>query len=91
MVIPDNQELVTPGLAATGSRPRAVPAAVISMCREVGLEGRYSLWAGATWWARGDLGVLSRSHLRTDWKRGRRIPEVLCYVTRMGGVRASAS
>ena len=80
MVIPVNQELATPGLAATGSRPRAVPAAVISMCRYGGLEGRFSLWAGAGWWARGDLGVLSRSHLRTGWQWRSRIPEVLCSV-----------
>ena len=26
------------------------------MCGEVGLEGRFSLWTGAGWWARGDLG-----------------------------------
>ena len=26
---------------------------------EVGLEGSFSLWAAAGWWARGDLGVLS--------------------------------
>ena len=66
-VIPVNLELYTPGLAATGSPPWAVPPALISMCREVGLEGRFSLWAGSGWLARGDLGVLSRSHLRTGW------------------------
>ena len=45
-----------------------------------GLEGRFSLWAGAGWWARGDLGVLSRSHLRTGWQWRSGIPEVLCSV-----------
>ena len=63
-VTPGNLELATPGLAATGSPPWAAPAALISMCGKVGLEGRFSLWAGASWWARGDLGVLSQSHLR---------------------------
>ena len=79
-VIPFNLELDTPGLAATGSPPWAVPAALISMCRKVGLEGRFSLWAGAGWWARGDLGVLSWSHLRRGWQQGSRILEVLCSV-----------
>ena len=79
-VIPFNLELATPGLAATGSSPWAVPAAIISMCREVGLEGKFSLWEGAGWWAGGDLGVLSRSHLRTGWQWRSRIPEVLCSV-----------
>ena len=30
----------------------------------------------AGWWARGDLGVLSRSHQRTGCQQGNRIPEV---------------
>ena len=64
MVIRVNEELATPGLAATGSPPWAAPAALITMCGKVGLEGRFSPWAGAGLWARGDLGVLSRSHLR---------------------------
>ena len=63
-VTPGNLELATPDLAATGSPPWAAPAALISMCGKVGLEGRFSLWAGASWWTRGDLGVLSLSHLR---------------------------
>ena len=65
MVICVNEELATPGLASTGSPPWAASAALISMCGKVGLEGRFSPWAGAGWWARGDLGVLSRSQLRT--------------------------
>ena len=88
---PVNQELATPGVAATGSPPWAAPAAVISMCGEVGLEGRLSLWSAAGWWACGDLGVLSQSHLRTGWQWGSRIPEVLCSVPRLAGGRASAS
>ena len=80
MVIPGNLELDTPGLATTGSPPWAAPAALISICGEVGLVGMFSLWAGVGWWAQGDLGVLSRSHLRTGWQWGSRIPEVLCSV-----------
>ena len=76
-VIPGNIELATPGLASTGSPSWAVPGALISMCREAGLEGRFSLWAGAGWWARGYLGVLSLSHLWTGCQQGNRIPEVL--------------
>ena len=79
-VTPGNLELATPGLAATGSPPWAAPAALISMWGEVELEGRFSLWAGTGWWARGDLVVLSRSHLRTGWQWGNRIPEVLFSV-----------
>ena len=79
-VIPVNLELSTPGLASTGSPPWAAPAAVISMCREGGLEGRFTLWAGASWWARGDLGILSQSHLRTGLQWRSRIHEVLCSV-----------
>ena len=79
-VTPGNLELATPSLAAMGSPPRAALAALISMCRKVGIEGRFSLWAGAEWWARGDLGVLSWSHLRTGWQWGSRIPAVLCSV-----------
>ena len=79
-VTPVNLELATPGLAATGSPPWAAPTALIAMCGEVGLEGSFSLWAGAGWWARGDLGVLARSHLRTGWPWGSRIPAVLCSV-----------
>lgn len=79
-VTPVHLELATPGLAATGSPPWAAPAALISMCGEVGLEGRFSLWAGAGWWARGGLVVLSRSHLRTGWQWGNRIPEVVLSV-----------
>ena len=45
-----------------------------------GLDGRFSLWAGAGWWAHGDLGLLSRSHLRTGWQWRSRMPEVLCSV-----------
>ena len=45
-----------------------------------GLDGRFSLWAGACWWARGYQVVLSRSHLRTDWQWRNTIPEVLCSV-----------
>lgn len=75
-----NLELATPGLAATGSPPWAAPAALISMWGEVELEGRFSLWAGTGWWFRGDLVVLSRSHLRTGWQWGNRIPEVLFSV-----------
>ena len=79
-VIPLKLELSTPGLASTGSPPWAAPAAIISMCGEGGLEGRFSLWAGAGWWACGDLGVLSRSHLRIDWHWRSRIPEVFFSV-----------
>ena len=79
-VIPANLELATPGIAPPGSPPGAAPAAVISMCGEGGLEGRISLWAGASLWARGDLGVLSLSHLKTGWQWGSRIPEVLYSV-----------
>ena len=49
-------ELATPGLASTGSPSWTAPRALISMCREGGLEGRLSLCEGAGWWARGDLG-----------------------------------
>ena len=38
------------------------------MCVEGGLDGRFSLWAGVGWWARGDQGLLSCSHLRTGWQ-----------------------
>ena len=79
-VIPVNLELATPGLASTGRPPGAASPAVISMCGEGGLEGWFSLWAGAGWWPRADLGVLSRSHLRTGYQKGNRIPEVLCSV-----------
>ena len=79
-VTPGNLERATPGLSATASPPWAAPPAVISMCGEVGLKGRFSLWAGVGRWARGDLGVLLRSHLKTDRQWGRRIPEVLCSV-----------
>ena len=64
-VISVNLELATPSLASTGSPPWAAPAALISMCREGGRERRFSLWTGAGYWAHGDLGVLSQSHLRT--------------------------
>ena len=64
-VTPGNLELATPVVAATGSPPCAAPFALISMCGKVGLEGRFSLWAGADWYVRGDLGFLSWSHLRT--------------------------
>ena len=76
-VTPGNLELATPELASTGSPSWEVPGALISMCREGGLEWRFSLWAGACWLARGDLGVLSRSHLWTGCQQGNRIPEVL--------------
>ena len=79
-VIPVNLELATAGLAFSGSPPWAAPAAIISMCGEGGLDGSFSLWAGAAWWARGDLVLLSRSHLRTGWQWRSRIPEVLCSV-----------
>ena len=79
-VIPVKLEAATPGLASTGSPPWAVPAAVTSMCGEGGLEGRFSLWAGVGWWASGDLGVLSWSHLRVGWQWRSRIPEMLCSV-----------
>ena len=46
-VSPFNLELATPGLPSTGSPPWAVPAALIFMCGEGGLEGKVSLWAGA--------------------------------------------
>ena len=72
-----NLELATPELASTGNPSLAVPGALISMCREWGLEGTFCLWAGAGCWARGDLGVLSRSHQRTGCQQGNRIPEVL--------------
>ena len=55
-------------------------AALISMCVKVGLEWKSSLLAGAGWLAQGDLVVLLRSHLRTGWQWGSRIPEVLCSV-----------
>ena len=64
---PGNLELATPGLATTLSTPWAGPAALISMCGKVGLEWRFSLCAGAGWWAHGDLDVLSRSILRTGF------------------------
>ena len=51
------------------------------MCREGGLDGRFSLWARACWWARGYQVVLSWSHLRTGWQWRNRIAEVLCSVT----------
>ena len=76
-VTPGNLELATPGLASTGSPSWAAPDALISMCREGGLEGTFSLWAGAGWWAHGYLGVLSFSHLRMGCQQGNRIPEVL--------------
>ena len=76
-VTPGNLELATQGLASTGSPSWAVPGALISMCREGGLEGRFSLWAGAGWWARGYLGVLSRSYLWMGCQQRNRIPEVL--------------
>ena len=79
-VIPVNLELATAGLAFSGSPPWAAPAAIISMCGEGGLDGSFSLWAGAACWARGDLVLLSRSHLRTGWQWRSRIPEVLCSV-----------
>ena len=72
-----NLELATPGLAFTGSPFWAAPGALISMCREGGLEWRFCLWAGAGCWAHGDLGVLSLSHQRTGCQQGNRIPEVL--------------
>lgn len=75
-----NLEVAPPGLAATGSPPWAAPAALISRCGEVGLEGRFSLWAGTGWWAHRDLVVRSPSHLRTGWQWGKRIPEVLFSV-----------
>ena len=75
-VTPGNQELATPELASNGSSSWAAPGALISMCREGGLDGRFSLWSGAGWWASGDLGFLSRSHLRTGCQQGNRIPEV---------------
>ena len=76
-VTPGHLELATPGLASTRSPSWAVPGALISRCTDGGLEGRFSLWAGAGWWARGDLGVLSQSHQRTGCQQGNRIPEVL--------------
>ena len=79
-VTPVNLELATPGLASTGSPRWAAPPALIFMCGEGGLEGKVSLWAGAGWWARGDLGFLSQSHLRTGWQWRSRTPEVLCSV-----------
>ena len=72
-----NLELATAGLASTGSPSWAVPGALVSICREGGLEMRFSLWAGAGWWARGDLGVLSRSQLWTGCQQGNRIREVV--------------
>ena len=89
-----NLELATPGLATIGSLSWAVPAALISIWGEVELEGRFSLWAGTGWWARGYLVVLSRSHRRTGWQWGNRIPEVLFSVPvwiRSSGGRVSAS
>ena len=59
-----NLELGTRGLATTGNPPCTAPAALISMCGKMQLEGRFSLWAGARWSSHGDLGFLSRSHLR---------------------------
>ena len=79
-VIPVNLELATPGLGAIGSPPWAASAALISLCRKGGLEGSFSLWAGAGWLACGDLVVLLRSHLRTGWQWGSRLPEGLCSV-----------
>ena len=76
-VTPGNLELATPGVASTRSPSWAAPGALICMCREGGLEGRFSLWAGAGWWALGDLGELSRSHLMTGCQQGNMIPEVL--------------
>ena len=76
-VTPGSLELATPGVASTWSPSWAAPGALICMCREGGLEGRFSLWAGAGWWARGDLGELSRSHLMTGCHQGNMIPEVL--------------
>ena len=69
--------MATPELPSTGSPSWAAPGALISMCRERGLEGTFCLWAGAGCWARGDLGVLSLSHQRTGCQQGNRIPEVL--------------
>ena len=54
-----NLELATPGVASTRSPSWAAPGALFYMCREGGLEGRFSVWAGAGWWARSDLGELS--------------------------------
>ena len=79
-VISVKLDLATPGLAATGSHPWAAPAAIISMCGEGGLEGRFSLKPGVGWWPCGDLGVLSRSRLRMGWQWRSRIPEVHCSV-----------
>ena len=72
-----NLELATAGLASTGSPSLAAPGALISMCREGGLEGTFCLWARAGWCTRGDLGFLSRSHQRMGCQQGNRIPEVL--------------
>ena len=76
-VTPGNLELATPGLASTGSPSWAAPGALISMCREGGFEGRFSLRAGAGWWAHDYLGVLSRSYLWMGCQQRNRIPEVL--------------
>ena len=76
-VTPGNLELATTGVASIRSPARAVPGALICMSREGGLEGKFSLWAGAGWWACGDLGILSRSHVMTGYQQGNRIPEVL--------------
>ena len=51
-VTPSNLELATPGNAATGSPPWAVPGALISMCGKV---------------VRGDVLPLSRSRLVGTW------------------------
>ena len=48
-VTPGNLELATPGKAATGSPLEAGPGALISMCRKVRLEWRFSLLTGAGW------------------------------------------
>ena len=80
MVIRVKLEPATPGLASTGSPPWAVPPALIFMCGEGGLEGRFSLWAGVGCWSRGDLVFLSWSHLRMGWQWRSRMPEVLCSV-----------
>ena len=48
-VTPGNLELATVGKAETGSPLWVGPRALIYMCRKVGLEGTFSLWAGAGW------------------------------------------
>ena len=46
-VTPGHLELATPGLASTMSLSWAAPGSLISMCRERGLEGRFSLLTGS--------------------------------------------